>query len=322
MRLTPPSERAIFANVQEFYDAEIVPLQHDAERRRFRAMRDAFLIGAIGVAISLFFVGSRGDTGIIPAIVAGMTACVAAGARINATRAQMTNEWLSRIAGHIGFAYQRNGSRPEYLEPFLRYGLVRRFNRERWEDEITGAHNGVRFSVVEAHLKRRSGGKRKGTRTVFHGQLIAVDFPTDFSGVTIVKRDAGMLNALGDPGNGFRRVGLASSRFEKAFEAWSTDQVDARTLLDPVMLERFEELDRLFGEAKFRAVFENGALLIALDSGDRMSIGSMFRPIDGPSRVQRLLTEFDLIFDLIDVATGRAKAPLNEALSIKHVRAG
>ena len=41
------------------------------------------------------------------------------------------------------------------------------------------------------------------------------------------------------PGKEYSHVGLASPEFEKAFEAWSTDQVEARELLDPLVLERF-----------------------------------------------------------------------------------
>ncbi len=285
-------------------------------------MREALVItGASILAVAAFFyIG--GDVGAIAAMIAGMIGIAAAGARLNRTRGEITDALIGRFATHFGFNYARTRPRPAYCGPFIQFGLLRRFNRERWEDEIAGVHDGVGFSLIEAHLKYRTGGRKKRTRTVFHGQLIVVDYPRPFAGTTVVKRDAGLLNAVAKPGGAFKRVGLASSRFEKSFEAWSTDQVEARALLDPVMLERFKELERLFEGAKLRAAFTQGKLYIALNVGDRLNIGTMFRPIDGPARAGRLLKEFDLIFDLIDVATRRAGAPLNTALSIEDVRAG
>ncbi len=322
MHLSPPSSRAAFANTPAFFDGTIAPLIARAEQRRRRAVRDAGLIAAAGAAVVAVFLVIGGDGGVIAAMVAGLIAVGVAGARLNRTRGEITDAIIGRFAGHLGFDYARSPGRPFYTEPFSRFGLLPRFNRERWEDEIAGAHDGVRFSLIEAHLKYRSGGRKKRTRTVFHGQLIVIDYPRPFAGTTIIKRDASVLNGLGRPGKAFRRVGLVSSKFEKAFEAWSTDQVEARALLDPVMLERFAELERLFDGAKLRVAFADAKLYIALENGDRLSIGTMFRPIDGAARADRLLKEFDLIFDLIDVAARRANAPLDGVLSVGDVRAG
>ncbi len=131
----------------------------------------------------------------------------------------------------------------------------------------------------------------------------------------------GPLNALMKPGKGYARVGLASPAFEKSFEAWSTDQVEARDLLDPIVLERFQELERLFGGKQLRAAFDGGKLLIAVETGDRLNIGTMFKPIDGAGRVETILKEFDVVFDLIDVLLARHNGTMNGAFSLSHVKA-
>ena len=155
----------------------------------------------------------------------------------------------------MGFDYRASLSRPDYFEEYRGMKLMPSFNRESWEDEIRGEYRDIKFKLCEAHLKYKSSGKNSSTRTVFHGQLIMIDYPKEFMGKTVIKRDHGMLNRLNKPGKQFQNVGLASPEFEKAFEAWSTDQVEARDLLDPVVLERFQELDRLFNGAKLRAAF-------------------------------------------------------------------
>jgi hypothetical protein len=122
------------------------------------------------------------------------------------------------------------------------------------------------------------------------------------------------------PGKGFQPVGLISSRFEKAFEAWSTDQVEARDLLDPIVLERFEELERLFGGKRLRAAFADGKLIIAIETGDRLNMGTMFKRLENKARVETVLKEFDVIFDLIDVILKRAEKPLTGAFSLADVK--
>lgn len=322
MPLSPPSSRAIFENVSAFYDETIAPVIVDAERRRLDAVRHAGIVAVVTILAAAAALRLGGEGGVFAAGLVCIFGVAIAGARINRIRADITDDLVGRFASHLGFRYARTRNRPDYCDPFTRFGLLRRFNRETWEDEIVGAHEGVGLSLIEAHLKFQTRGRKKRTRTVFHGQLIVVDGPWRFSGTTIIKRDAHILNALARPGAAFQKVGLASPKFEKVFEAWSTDQVEARALLDPVMLERFEELDHLFDGAQFRAAFSDGKLYIALDVGDRFNVGTMFQPIDGPARMNRLLKEFDVVFDLIDVATRRAASPLGGPICVDDVRTG
>ncbi len=150
--------------------------------------------------------------------------------------------------------------------------------------------------------------------------LVIIDYHKEFLGETVLKRDAGIFNRLMKPGKQFRRIGLASSKFEKIFEAWSTDQVEARELLDPLVLERFEEPDRLFGCAKFRAAFSNGKVLVALETGDKLNMGTIFKPLYGPECVAKILREFDLISDLIDILVKRSIGRLDGAFTVDAIK--
>ena len=185
--------------------------------------------------------------------------------------------------------------------------------------KCAGRAMALTLCFCEAHLKYKSSGKNSSTRTVFHGQLLVIDYHKKFLGETVVRRDAGIFNRLGKPGKEFQRIGIVSPKFEKIFEAWSTDQVEARELLDPIVLERFEELDRLFDGAKLRAAFTGGILCLAMESGDKLNMGSMFAPLEGPERINRILHEFDLIFDLIDVLFKQV-GRMDGAFSVESVR--
>lgn len=316
-----PSDRQSFSGFGSFFAAELEPLLAKREIVRKRALRDAFAICVPTAIIALLIIWKLGpDLGHIIAAIAATLGFGAAAARLSKAREEITHDVLEKIATRMGFQYLRSLSRPAYCATFERLGLLPRFNIEEWEDAIAGTHDGVDFTLVETHLKYRTKGKKRQTRTVFHGQLLVIDYHQDFAGETVIKRDADLLNRFTRPDRKFQNVGLASPVFEKAFEAWSTDQVEARTLLDPIMLERFQELDRLFEGAKLRAAFSGGKLLVAMEVGDKLSIGSMFTSLRNPERMEKILKEFDLIFDLIDVASRQVTGTMQGAFSIDHVK--
>ncbi|MBT8470996.1 MAG: DUF3137 domain-containing protein [Marinicaulis sp.] len=325
MPLALPSTREEFQSFRSFYAEELAPfLQRHEELRKSTLYGIVAIVAVAGSVFLAALVFTHDGMTIRPFLLWGsaILGSGAATARFTKTRNKITKGLLKRITAHLGFDYKREAKRPDFLEDLNRLGLIRRFNIEDWEDSVSGARHGLNFQLCEAHLKYRSRGKKKSTRTVFHGQFLAIDYPTEFLGETVIKRDVGILNRLSKPGKKFSNVGLVSAKFEKAFEAWSTDQVEARELIDPVMLERFEELDRLFDGAKFRAAFTGAKLLVAIEVGDALNMGTMFQKLDNPQRINKILKEFDLIFDLIDVAVKRVHGPMSGAFSVDDVKAG
>lgn len=323
MSLQTPSKREEFQGFGDFYDAKAGPWLRAREEKRAKAVKGFYLIlffaGVVAVAL-LLAVPVEG-LNVQLAFVAGFLGIAGGGAVLSRARADISGGLLKLVCEHLGFSYRASLPRPVYCAAFDRLSLLPNFNREAWEDEVRGERNGADFVLCETHLKmRKSNGKRTTTRTVFHGQLLVIDYHTSFLGETVIKRDMGVFNRLMKPGGRFQRVGIASPKFEKVFEAWSTDQVEARELLDPVVLERFEELDRIFDGAKLRAAFSDGKLYLAMETGDKLNMGTMFKSLERPERVEKIVKEFDLIFDLIDVLLKRVEGRLDGAFSVDAVR--
>lgn len=322
MTLTTPSGRPEFDGFSAFYETEIAPYLRAREGERRKAVRVFAAIVAATGALSgaIFALGPFGEGNFQLAFFALMLGAAGAVWLLNRARNDIGHGLLERICGKLGFTYLLKLPRPDYYGRFKSLGLLPTHNREAWEDEVRGAHGGANFVLCEANLKYKSSGKNSSTRTVFHGQLFVIDYPKPFLGETVLKRDIGVFNALAKPGSHFQKVGLVSSEFEKAFEAWSTDQVEARDLLDPIVLERFLELERLFGGKKLRAAFTGGKLLVAIETGDRLNMGSMFKPLESAERVETILKEFDVVFDLIDVLLKRVDKRLDGAFSVDQIR--
>ena len=220
MSLQLPSERPEFADLAAFYESNIGPWLSKKEALRREAIRNAFIAGGAFAALGLFLLlVTPGDSKITILIITIGMATAIGGWFISKARAQITEGLIGRIASHLGFSYRHEIARPDYFEKFQRLKFFENFNREHWEDEVKGAHDGHQFILCECHLRYKTSGKNNSTRTIFHGQLLMLDYPKEFLGVTVLRRDRGIMNRFGKPGREFHQVGLASPKFEKAYES-------------------------------------------------------------------------------------------------------
>ena len=87
---------------------------------------------------------------------------------------------------------------------------------------------------------------------------------------------------------------------EKAFQVYSTDQVEARYLITPDRMERLVALERHFKGGKLRGIFEGDHLTLALEAKDQFEAGSIWRNLVDSSRYVTALQEMASICDVID----------------------
>lgn len=227
----------------------------------------------------------------------------------------LKQQYCAAIADAIGATFTIGAFQPPAFERLRALGLVPGFSRSSFEDLFSGAYKSSAFELYEGHLEQRHTDSKGRTRysTVFRGQLIRMHFPREFLGVTIVRRDAGVFNVFGGgkaDGRKLERVRLVDSRLERAFEVWGTDQVEARYLLHPVMMERLLELETKLHGKGLRCAFEGGDMLVAVEGGNLFEPGDLFKPLVDPSRARRIVTEISGVFGVMDqVLTAQAHRP-------------
>ncbi|OYW42774.1 MAG: hypothetical protein B7Z45_01625, partial [Azorhizobium sp. 12-66-6] len=138
------------------------------------------------------------------------------------------------VTSEFGMAYQLTPAQPAEINSFRSLGLVPSWDRSKYEDRITGQRNDTPFEFFEAHLEEKrtttdgKGRTRTTWVTVFRGQCLVVNFHKKFNGVTKVFRDKGMFNIFGKLAQMGKseKVRLEDPVFEKAFEVYSTDQIE------------------------------------------------------------------------------------------------
>jgi hypothetical protein len=145
-------------------------------------------------------------------------------------------------------------------ELFSAAGLFKQgIDRYKCEDMIQGKIDKTQlmFSEVHAEHKSTSGtGKNRHTEwhTIFKGIFFIADFNKNFHGRTVVLPDAAekLFGLFGQTLQSWNSsygqlVRLEDVEFEKEFVVYGTDQIEARYILSPALMERIVDYRRRLG---------------------------------------------------------------------------
>lgn len=302
---------------QQVYVREVRPKLLEREAERVKAADTARLATWLAVAGGLIG-GGLGfivlDIPILGVIAIGLAVLVFAVGRapLGNLERQAKVMLVQPVAERFGLTFQERIREVASVRDLRRAGLLPSYDRASFEDRLTGERNDVAFEFFEAHLKERRTTRSNGrtqTRyvTVFKGQCLRFDFHKRFFGETLVTRDLGFFNRFaGRPG--MDRARLEDPEFEKAYEVYTTDQVEARFILTPDFMQKLVDLETTFHGKKLRCAFVGQEMLIAVEGGDLFEPGSLFTPLDNPDRLRELLQDFAVVFNLIDtVRDARAR---------------
>jgi hypothetical protein len=185
------------------------------------------------------------------------------------------------------------------LNEYEKYNIIPHHSRSSCEDYIRGDYKSVNIELFEARLERR---KKRGYYTVFSGLIIKLSVNKNFNGKTLIKTDKGSVgNWLSQAFNEFPRVHLEDPEFEKIFEVFSEDQVEARYLLTTSFMERLLEVRKIFKSDKMQCSFLDQSLLMLLPiDKDMFEPGPITEPEDFIDDSKNLLREMHSIFNICD----------------------
>jgi hypothetical protein len=208
---------------------------------------------------------------------------------------------IPHLAACFGALDYRQAVEPD-LKRLAKLGLIPGFGKKLVEDEILGAYRDIPVNIVEATLE--TGGKNSSV--VFNGLLAELAFPGRFSGTTIVAKDGGLLgNALRTfvQASGLERVRLEDPDFESRYQVYSSDQISARALLTPAVMQRLMELERRTQGDPPRLLAEQGTLRVALSKGKTENLfepPSIANPVSGSDMLVELSSDIGSVLELVD----------------------
>lgn len=222
--------------------------------------------------------------------------CVASrGGRLNAAyKEQVIGAMVSRLCEGAEYRPDEGISQRQFEDSGL---FSTRPDRYRSEDRISGRIDRTDFVCSEIVAEERQvtvdskGRRHEQWVDIFRGFFFIADFQKDFQGRTVVCRNSWFRWPSS------RRVKLENPAFEKRFDTYSTDQVEARYLLTPGMMERLLALDDRF-PGKITLSFVDSRIVVAIpDAKDHFETGIWRNQLD-PGILSR---EYEVLTALLGI---------------------
>lgn len=281
----------------------LLPALNDLEAKRqamkAEAIKSSFFCSIALIAassmISLFFDGLP-----VGLLIGAILAIIFSGIICNSKKEKLCAWYKEQVISRVVGLLVENGKyQPDHgisEQVFTASELYSTPDRYHSEDLISGKIGQTPFSFSEVHAEERqthtdSKGRSHTTWvTLFKGFMFVADFNKDFSARTVVARDT--LFHFGS-----NRVKLENVEFEKRFDVYSSDQVEARYILSPSMMERLVALDKKFGD-NVVASFYHSSVIIGISNSHNHFEASLWTPITDAGTLQR---EFNIISALTGI---------------------
>lgn len=183
---------------------------------------------------------------------------------------------------------------------FINSNLFISPDRYHTEDLIKGRVGKTVFRCAEVHAeeKKTSVNSKGQSRTywvdIFKGFIFIADFHKDFQGQTTVVR-----NSLLKWNFSGSRVKLENPDFEKIFDVYSTNQVEARYLLSPSMMEQLVALDRGMNKS-IKISFRNSSILIAIPESKDHFEANIWKPINDLNQLKSDFSTIHMLISIVD----------------------
>ncbi len=309
--------RPEFKGFSKFYEQTIYPVLQEKERIRTKQLAKGNRYGVFAaIALTAIAAGIALTTDIYPLAIGLVLIGIIAGfairyAMMSKLKGETKQFLMDNICGFLGWKFKAKGVTLPDLPLWKKNKLLPGWDRVNFEDQMSGKVDGAAFTFCEAHLEREHYDKNGNSTwsTVFRGILLEIDFHRKFLGRTVVLRDAGIFNFRKKAG--MKKVGLASPKFEKIFEAYGTDQVEARYLLTPIFMQKLVDLESSVSGKKIRFGFLGNKLHIAVEAPNQFEAGSMFTPLTNTGRTEKILNEIGAVLDVI-TGVGDPKRSINQ----------
>lgn len=297
------------AGIDHFYHTKVIPAvdQYEKKHRRNNGLISFFkmLFFILCLCIIVSFIGR--ELKLVEYLVYVLIAAVGLSILlIQSTNRDFNKYIIKELCACYGLKYCLKPSHT-LIDHFNDLNLLPTHTRYTIEDGLEGTFFGVDLNMVEAVLTHDL---VKDYEIVFSGLLISFSFPKPFHATTIISADTGIINRLSALGYSGERVRLEDPVFERKFEVYSTDQIEARYLLTPTFMERMTSLRKTnFGNIE--AAFHKDKFLLALPvSGSWLEGDLDYNNFRDPKILQPLLKDIAMIHNLITALNLRTKSKI------------
>lgn len=277
-------------------NAELAPVLAEIEEKRKRIIKETgrkLLWVVLILLVLALAIGLVADV-LVAALIVGGIACFFAFWLMYAPGKEEVSDYYKKhiIAPFVHAMFEEGSFAPDQgiaSGVFMSSGLFSAPDRYHSEDLICGKQGNTQLSFSEVHAEEKhtrtdsKGHTHTSWVTLFKGFIFVADFHKHFKTRTLVYRN--QLIAFKKS-----RVKLEDPDFERRFDVYCSDQVEARYILSPSMMQRMRELDDRFGK-KLQFSFNNSKILIAISDSRNYFETGLWSPI----KLEVLRTEYEML---------------------------
>lgn len=192
----------------------------------------------------------------------------------------------------FGLDYKMTG-RIKY-DKLVESRLLPKHERYLVEDYVAGMYKGIEVSFSEIKLQD------KARKDVFHGLAVMIDLPKKkFYGHTILKQET-KFKFFNKPPEGLKKANLVDLEFERELEVFTNDQMEARYLIDPVMIEDLKKLNREYKGSSLVAAWYGSKMLILIKREDDQFEFNEDATTQNLSGLAKIKDEIDEVLKIVD----------------------
>ena len=254
-----------------FFRTELLPELRSLERRRKEVWRrlkrgDVLTLALVCLVAAVYFRDPR------PLLAPVLYALLRMAGPLASLRRDFKREIVGRV---IRFCDPSLEYRPSMGMPpdVVRASALfeNEYSDQTGEDYVEGLLGGTQFRFSELTLSHKDSARSRQSRTVFRGLFFVADFNKSFHGRTILLPDRAerilgtfgrALQQLSGVGGG-HAIELEDSEFERYFVVYATDEVEARYILSPSLMQRIVRFRETSG-AQLRIAFVNECVYVAV----------------------------------------------------------
>ncbi|MBN1132307.1 MAG: DUF3137 domain-containing protein [Bacteroidales bacterium] len=305
-----------FKNFREFYEKELRSDLEIIDQKRKRVNRRVFCIlslTAMAVTAEILLIPDTLDLlrGMIP-FLTGVAGMILTGIFSRSYRKEYKKRIIARLTNYVdeGLTYTPEGS--VSLSGFLKSGIFpSQCDRFRGEDHFTGmmGKTAIEFSEVHAEQRNRSesgSSQQNEFTTIFRGLFIVADFNKHFRTRTAVLPDNAE-RIFGKFGQSLQSISsdrgklirLEDPLFEKEFCVYGDDQVEARYILTPSLMQRIMAFRQKW-KTRIYLSFRDSNVYIAIPLNKNLFEMRPFKTVANYSFMEKNLRFLILLTDIVE----------------------
>jgi hypothetical protein len=304
--------------LKHFYETDLLAELRQLEAKRKQVMQNSLIIFAVlvglGLVVGIAVLSATGQPVVL--LFMAILCAVIGGIIFSFLGRDYKAEFKQKIIGGLvrfiepGLSYQPQNSVSQDL--FKQSGLFNhRIDRYKGEDCVFGKvdKTEILFSELHAEYKTTSGtGKNRHTEwhTIFKGLFFIADFNKHFQGRTVVLPDTAqkLFGAFGQTLQSMalgrdELIRLEDPEFENQFVVYGTDQIEARYILSPALMQRISEFKQKTG-TQIHLSFTGSKIFVAVSLAKNMFEPAYFSSSADFKCIQDYYQDLTLAIGIVD----------------------